>query len=482
MKKMDRREFVQKGIALSAAIAVQGKARAKTRLKKKPNLLYIFSDEHRACSLPGQPFTDAMAPNLDRFRRENFSMETCVSNYPLCAPHRAIMMTGRWPYQTGITANDLRKPGPEEISLGETFRRNGYHTGYVGKWHLGGPGHDQVFIPKGPDRLGFEDWHVWGNTAHHYTGSVTFDQNTGEKKMPQGYNATLMTDEAVRFLKEQPKDKPWMLIVSWNPPHPPFDGPPAERDLYDATKLKWRPNVNASSDPKLQHAQQGYDGHITAIDLEFARILKTLDETGQAENTIVVYTSDHGEMMGSHDLMHKRMPHEESCRVPFFVRYPGVTPSGGKSEMLFSSIDIYPTICGLAGISAPTRCMGQDFSGAMRGRKVRSPESVFLMNMDVTHEGKGDRAETRPSWRGVRTHTHTYAVTEEGRWFLYDNVKDPYQLNNLIREPSQAALIAKLDGITLDWLKTASDPFPYQSAITKICSDVTGSEACRARF
>ena len=195
-------------------------------------------------------------------------------------------------------------------------------------------------------------------------------------------------------------------------------------------------------------------------------------------------------MMGSQGRMAKQVPFEESCRVPFIVRYPGVTPAGTKSDALFAAVDIYPTLCGLAGIPVPGHCVGKDLSGIMRGRKMTSPEQVFLMN-EVPADDRGDDegvspAEPRPhpaqgvengthdrdfvnqpSYRGVRTHTHTYAVALTGRWILYDNVADPYQLKNLVHDPAQLPLMGKLDAEIAAWMKTSGDDFPYAEATEK---------------
>ena len=152
---MNRRDFVRNSIATTVAAGVGVKAGGMPPpAKRKMNVLYIFSDQHREASLPGKPFSPVEAPNLDKFREQNFTMENCISNYPLCTPHRGILLSGRWPQQTGVTANG-RKLAPDENALGHTFRKAGYHTGYVGKWHL--DGNENHFIPKGPARQGFED-------------------------------------------------------------------------------------------------------------------------------------------------------------------------------------------------------------------------------------------------------------------------------------------------------------------------------------
>lgn len=474
---MNRREFVKRGAAASAAaIAMPLPAIASGNPSgKRPNVLYVFSDQHRAVSLPGEAFNQAMAPTLDRFRHENLSMDTCISNYPLCAPHRAILVSGRYSCQSQLTQN-AQTLEPLVPGLGEAFQKAGYHTGYVGKWHLyEGEG---KFVPKGPYRFGFEDWHAWANTNKHYDG-ITFNQETGERLIVPGYQPTRMTDEALEFInKQKGVEKPWFLVLSWNPPHPPFDPPAEDRNLYDEPSLKLRPNVRLptpadkltnpypqlASLATLRQAEQGYYGAISAVDKEFARLLKALDDNGMADNTIVVYTSDHGEMMGSHGHMAKQMPHEESCRVPFFVRLPEMKDRIGRtSDALFASVDIYPTLCGLAAIPVPEHCSGRDFSSMMRGdSKFQEPEMVFLMN----DQGPANRQEVNvQTYRGVRTRTHTYAVQLDGRWCLYDNTADPYQMKNLVRDPANNALIEKLDAALIAWSKSTGDTFPYHKVL-----------------
>ena len=477
---MNRRDFVKRTTAAStgAVLPASGFAAPGGRARH-PNVLYVFSDQHRALSLPGEPFSEAIAPTLDRFRRDNLSMDRCISNYPLCVPHRAILMSGLYPTQSHVTQNENTLE-PAVPGLGEAFSKAGYHTGYVGKWHLYHG--ENEFVPKGPYRFGFEDWRVWANTNKHYDG-VTFDPETGARITMPGYQPTRMTDQAVDFLNGQKgAEKPWLLVVSWNPPHPPYNPPPVDMDLYQAPALKLRPNVRLStpadkitnpypqlaSMEALHTAEQGYYGGITAIDKEFARLLATLEANGMTGDTVVIYTSDHGEMMGSHGHMAKQMPHEESCRVPFFVRLPDRKGRGTTSDALFSSVDLYPTVCGLAGIPVPPHCSGKDFSNLIRGNsKSPSPEMVFLMN----EQGPSDHQEVNvQTYRGVRTATHTYAVQLDGRWCLYDNIADPYQMKNLVKDPSSQDLIQKLDAAMIAWSKSTGDTFPYATALASYSS------------
>jgi len=496
---MDRRQFIQSTLATGIASAVPAIA-GPTKTTAQPNVLYVFDDEHRFHSLPGEPHSDSInAPNIDAFRRANFSMEQCISNYPLCSPYRGVLMTGLWPFQNGITHNWIQL-GTNFESIGHVFNKAGYRTAYVGKWHLSGPGHDRAFVPPGPHRQGFQDWHVWGAVDKHMSYSFTFDPITGEKIQPQGYQTTLMTDQAINILKEK-HEKPWMMIVSWHPPHFPVDDAPEEDEQFFADKpVSLRPNVKTGVSDRgpvrsmeaITKFHRGYYAHIRAVDREFGRLLKTLEETGQADNTIVIFTSDHGEMAGSHGRMYKDVPHEESTRVPFFVRYPGATPKGKSSQTLFASIDIYPTLCGLAGIPVPSHCKGRDFSATMRGQMTPESEVVFLINQGggeteaaAGHIGAAPKEQVQslgakapapdgngggyapPNFRGLRSKTHTYAVAQDGRWLLFDNVKDPYQQHNLIDDPAQKELIAHFDQLISEWLKAADDPFDYANAIQK---------------
>jgi arylsulfatase A-like enzyme len=428
--------------------------------RRRPNLLYVFSDEHRAASMPGEPFNGAHAPNLERFASEGASFQNCISNYPVCSPHRAMLLSGRWPYQTGVIDNNLELRS-DEVSLGRVFLNAGYRTGYIGKWHLSHGDEGGGFIPKGTTRHGFEYWQVWSQTNPHFDTSFTFNPETGEKIKPNGYNCTLMTDEAVGFIRAN-REQPWMLMVSWNPPHPPYDDAPEEqKKRYNPDALQFRPNVTPT--PTLRKNCCGYYGHISAVDAEFGRLVRALEETGQADNTIVVYSSDHGDMMGSHGFGGKRLPWEESCKVPFLVRYPGVTATGRKLDGLFSTIDIYPSLCGLAGLAIPRHCVGRDLSAAMRGQKAPFPESSFLMHISKTNAAGGETTPA-PLFRGVRTDRHTYAVADDGRWLLYDNREDPYQMRNLIDDPGMRKVAGDLDGLVLDWLRRAGDPFAYEAA------------------
>jgi len=170
--------------------------------------------------------------------------------------------------------------------------------------------------------------------------------------------------------------------------------------------------------------------------------------------------------------MYKQVPHEESARVPFYVRYPGVTPRHGKSEALFASIDIFPTVCGLAGVQVPEQLKGRNLAPVLRGKSMAESEVVFLMNVGAPDGSEGGPAANGggpppPEYRGLRSKTHTYAVARDGRWILFDNEKDPYQLQNLIDDPKQKPLVDHFNRLIAAWLKDADDPFDFAGSLGK---------------
>ena len=444
-----------------------GTVAAQAQGARQPNVLFVFSDQHRACSMPGEPFNDAAAPALAELAAQGTTFTHCISNYPVCSPYRGILMTGRWPYQTGVidNAHQLRR---SEYSLGEAFQDAGYHTGYVGKWHLdarGAEGH--ALKPEGEARHGFREWRAWYNTNPHFDRSHTYDQKSGRQEVPAGYNATLMTDDAIGFI-ERNRDRPWMLVVSLNPPHPPFqDAPPELVRKYPPGDLQLRPNTRETvtrggggRGRPTRRDLAGYNAHIEGVDREIGRLVQCLEDNGLTEDTILVYTSDHGEMLGAQNRTGKRLPHDESCRVPFVVSAPGGS-RGLKTDALLGAIDIYPTLCGMAGVPIPSTCVGRDLSAAVQGEPVNGPEHQFLMHVEKNHASGGTN-HPAPLFRGIRTARYTYACGEIGRWCLYDNQEDPYQQRNLADDPGRSNLMRELDGEVLDYLRQAQDRYPYR--------------------
>ena len=450
---LSRRSFLAgAGAAFAAGYGLTRCDAAETR----PNIVYVFSDEHRYQSMSFTEMPGLQTPVMERMSREGFTFHRCISNYPVCSPYRAILMTGRYPYQTGMTDNNLQLRD-DEYTLGDAFRDAGYHTGYIGKWHLGG---------TRAEPFGFDLSLIWTNTNRHYDQSL-YHPKDGEPVRPKGYNATLMTDQALDFIAAA-GDKPYFLMVSLNPPHANFtDAPPDVKALYPKDSLPYRPNVSLDNAADTGHISQrnsyphyeGYHAHISAIDRELGRVLKAVAASPRARNTVVIYTSDHGSMFGSHGVGSKRQPFEESIRVPFMAWCPGRIPAGRASNALFGAPDLMPTLCGLAGLSAPPSCMGEDFSGHIMGGAGPEPDAQLIMHI-AKDQASGGQSHPAPIFRGVRTARHTYAVNENGPMYLFDNTADPYQMNNLVDDLDHDALRKKLHDTLAVLLTKAEDPYP----------------------
>ncbi len=422
----------------------------------RPNVIYAFSDEHRWQSMSFTEMPGVKTPNMDRLARQGCSFTHCISNYPVCTPHRAILLTGRWPYQQGLIDNDIAL-NSGEMTIGKAFKAAGYATGYIGKWHLGG---------RRAEPFGFDLSLIWEGTNQHWKS--TWFPASGPAVQEKAYNASVMTRQAIQFI-EAHRGEPFFLMLSWNPPHTSFTDPPPEfQALYpDQGLLPFRPNVPAVADRRrgggvsevpTWEVYRGYHAHISAIDAELGRLMQKLDELGLADNTVLVYSSDHGSMQGSHGVGGKRQPYEESIRVPFIVRWPGVIPEGIHPDELFGTIDVMPSLCSLAGIPVPPTCEGINLSPIMRGQPGPTPASQFMMHVSKGNASGGD-GHPAPLFRGVTTGRYTYAVQPDGPWCLFDNAQDPYQAHNLIDDPGLAGVRGELRGMLAEWLKKAKDPF-----------------------
>lgn len=447
------------GWGVSAAFCLPARAADEGRSKRdRPNVVYVFSDEHRWQSMSFTEMPQVKTPNMDRLAAQGFAFTHCISNYPVCTPYRAMLMTGRWPFQDGMIDNEIPL-NPNQATLGKVFKAAGYYTGYIGKWHLGG---------TRAEPFGFDDSLIWTGTNNHWKSS--YHPAAGPAVVAKGYNATLMTDQALRFIGNN-KQRPFFLMLSLNPPHMNFSDAPEEyKALYpDEKSLPRRPNDTTNAGTRAKAGlgglggdrwdeYRGYYAHITAIDRELGRIMKELDELGLGRDTILVYTSDHGSMLGSHGEGGKRQPYAESIRVPFLVRWPEAIRPGTKSDVLFGTIDIMPSLCGLAGLAIPKTCMGRDFSPTMLGRKGPEPASQFIMHISKEHASGGE-GHPAPLFRGVVTERYTYAVCPDRPWILFDNRQDPYEMHNLIDDPATAQIRKELRAMLAEWLMKAQDPF-----------------------
>ncbi len=500
---MRRRDFIKKttaagALALASQATSKGEKTSSTPAKsKRPNILYVFPDQWRPQALGFMGEDPVSTPHLDRFAAESRVLTHCVSTHPLCSPYRAMLLTGKLPHRTGVYTNVNSKTVPfgnylqnEERCFSDILSEEGYSAGYIGKWHLDPPREEEypylgevgrpvrgdgrvwdAYTPPGPRRRGFDFWYSYGAfdahfRPHYWTGEDPVDQ----RKEVYQWSPAHETDVAIEYLKNEDgkfRDpaKPFALVMSMNPPHPPYDQVvPTYREEFDRMpkeELLNRPNVDLESeDPgavKARAKAAGYFAMVNAVDEQFGRIMATLEEEGLADDTIVVFTSDHGELMGSHNHMQKNLWYKESANVPFIVRWPGkIEP--GRDDLLLGTTDVFPTLLSLAGLesSLPEDLDGVDRSAVFLGKRAERPEYTLY-----TYSRSPDSSRIR---RGLIGHKYSFVCDADSkseiRWILHDNVSDPYQMKNIA--PESPELVAELKAKLVAMLERYDDPWVEQ--------------------
>lgn len=470
-KAFNRRELLKAGAAsVLAGVPVM----ADEKPRRMPNVVFVFADQWRAQAAGYAGDSNARTPNLDRLAGRSVNFTNAVSCCPVCSPYRASLLTGQYPLTHGVFLNDVPLQD-EAVSLAQACRRAGYQTAYIGKWHLDG-NHRSAFIPR-ERRQGFEFWKALGCT-HAYNNSLYYGDEEVKLRW-DGYDAIAQTREARQYIRDHAGGPPFLLVLSWGPPHDPYGTAPQKyRDLFDPERIALRPNVPEQDRDKARQAAAGYYAHIAAIDDCIGELLDTLRQTGIERDTIFVFTSDHGDMLYSHGCQNKQRPYDESIRVPFLLRYPALLgESGATIDMPINSPDIMPTLLGLSGIPVPKTVEGIDFSGVLKG--APAPDSAALIACYAPF-GQWTRARGGREYRGVRTRRYTYVRDLNGPWLLYDNQSDPYQLKNLCNAPEHATVQTRLDALLSERLRAAKDEFlPAGDYIAKWAYEVDDSGTVR---
>ena len=398
--------------------------------REKPNVIFVFADQWRAEALGYAGNSQVKTPALDKFASEAVVFTNAVSTFPVCTPYRASLMTGQYPLTHQVIYND--KPLKSEAScIAEVYKEAGYHTAYIGKWHIDGNERD-AFIPK-ERRQGFDYWKVLECT-HDYNNSWYWDHDD-QKRRWDGYDAIAQTNDAIEYLKQHDGDVPFILFLSWGPPHGPYHtAPEIYRELYaDPGKIALLPNVPADMEEPAKETIAGYYAHIAALDDCFDALMNTVKEQGLDKNTIIVFTSDHGDMLYSHGKQKKQKPWDESVNVPLIIQAPGNQDHAGRIiEMPIGTPDLMPTLLGLSGIPVPESVEGDDYTPIIYGRE--EPGDAAKLIMCPVPFGQGKYANGGREYRGLKGVRYTYVEDLEGPWLLYDNKVDPYQMNNLVND------------------------------------------------
>lgn len=502
MMNMQRRDFVKTVSAGVGAALLGGSVEAKPR--KRPNLLYVFPDQFRRESLGcwrKPEYRDALrtgtdpvvTPTLDKLAGESIVFTQAVSTCPVCSPHRGMLMSGMYPWRNGIVNNchQTRKDGlhADITCLTDVLREAGYDTAYVGKthWERNDPLFDEkgnyvgattppgghhmnaydTYIPPGASRHGSDYWFQCVKDVHkdprvYSSDAARIDgKRDGEQYRPEIYSPKLEGDVLTDYIRnthgQRDPSRPFCAIWAPNPPHNPYDSEDdcdeiAYREHYRGKQgLLNRPNAKGHETAELAEKRAPfYFANVTGVDKQLARVLEALDASGEAENTIVVFTSDHGEMMGSHGKFGKLVLYEESFCVPFLIRFPERIQHR-LEDLMLSTVDIMPTLLGMMGLEdrIPAAVQGTDFSRELtsgNGSADRRPASALFL-------GYNNKI------KGLRTDRYSFQVDEDGHQLLFDNREDPYQVHPLklgdIPETDAEFIRAELG----NWLQRSGDPW-----------------------
>jgi iduronate 2-sulfatase len=449
----------------------------------RPNVLFIISDDlNNSLGCYGHPLVKS--PNLDRLAARGVRFERAYCQFPLCGPSRNSMLTGLYPNSTGILANAqiFRQTIPKQISLPQAFRLEGYFAGRIGKLYhynvpnsMGTNGHDDPgsweleLNPVGCDRLE-EEPKIFSLTPGQFGGTLSwYASPKGDALHTDG----LQAENAAWVLERcaAQKDRPFFLALGFFRPHTPYVAPKNYFDLYPEADLplvsgvaedqkdlpahalgSYKKEQDKLTDPLRRQAIQAYFASITFLDAQVGHVLDTLQRLGLEENTIVVFTSDHGYHLGEHGLWQKQSLFEESARVPLIIAAPGLAKAGAVASSPVGLVDLYPTLTELAGVKPPANLQGQslvpilkDPAAPGRGWAVSQVVRGGGFNRMGAAPAVGDNGR-RIFGYSLRTQRWRYTEWDEGRAGkeLYDHDSDPRELRNLADQPEQAQVVADL--------------------------------------
>lgn len=492
-------------ILILLLIILSSCTQTKKQAQKQPNLLIIFTDEHRrqAMEFWQQPeyqgaingtSDPVFTPHLNKLASEGVVFTQAMSTHPVCSPHRAMLLSGIFPTQNGISSN-CHENSPTDLKeelecYTDVLYDKGYNTAYFGKCHWikptkvfdenanyvgttnppGGylPNKFDIYIPPGPDRHSIEYWYqvLKDNHFSHFVYSndpvVVGGKSDGEMYKSNEFSSKHEARTIIDYLKNNRKQrdpsKPFCITWSLNPPHPPYN------KLDDCEEESYRLYENMTHDELFNRPNRTdkasdlnakiYYANVTSTDKYIGQVIDTLDALGLGENTLVIFTSDHGEMLGSHNRMQKNCEYEEAFGVPLILRFKGVLQHK-IDDLLIGTTDLYPTFMGLIGLSnlIPDEVQGTNYSGILKDPQV-STVSRPISTPFISIEGNR---------KGVRTNKYTFAVYGDGTTALYNNENDPYQQTNLnfdMLAPEDQKILKQELGY---WLKLSLDPWLKES-------------------
>ncbi len=473
---------------------------------RKPNILLILSDQHRAQAMGFRGVHPIRTPHMDRLAAGGISFDRCITPDPLCTPARCSMFTGLYPHQArgqlpdepgyGMEQSEMNWGGPadmlrngtslrEQPILTNLLRQHGYAVGYAGKWHLGSDVMDEWFdVHRENDSAAYRQWCFDHGLPD---GKGWSDPRVRSRRFPNmsmptplvnevdadHYEDAWLCNQALAVMQQLPGDKPFFMTCGFEGPHPPFKIPEPYFSMYDPDSIPEPPNFQPTrlepdanqnnfyrqlwqdygTDWKSwQKAVAVYWGFVTLIDDQIGRLLNHLEQQGQLDNTLVIYASDHGEMLGQHGLWHKMHAYEESLRVPLIFSAPWIKP-GTRCSQAASLIDLPSTILSQAGLTPPAQYQGQDLSAAFDGRG-RMKDRPYLFS-EFRNLGRFHHAV---DWRMATDGRYKYTWNRGDRDELYDLQTDPCETLNLIADPQHGDVLADLRRALGDWMTRTGEP------------------------
>jgi arylsulfatase A-like enzyme len=468
-------------VALAALLCLAAPSAAAD--DKRPNILYIMADDHAAHAISAYGSKVNKTPNIDRLAKDGMRFTECFVTNSICTPSRAAILTGQYSHINGVPV--FNPIDPKRPTLAKYLQQAGYHTGMIGKWHLGS------------NPVGFDYWNILpGQGVYNDPVFITAD---GRKKH-NGYVTDVITDFSLDFLKDRPKDKPFFLMCHHKAPHRPWVPDPKyakkwekvqvpepetfnddyktrsdaareatmriDRDL-NKTDLKMDPPEGLNAEQlkkwKYQRYMRDYLACVDSIDDSVGRLLDYLDKNGLADNTIVIYTSDQGFFLGDHDWFDKRFMYEESLTMPFLVRWPAKVKAGSVNDGMILNVDFAPTLLDAAGEKVPADMQGRSFLPLMRGEKPKDwRTSMYYRYYHYPQDHK-----VQPHY-GVRTEQYKLIYFNKiDQWELYDLKKDPHELKNLYADPAFTDTVKKLKEEMYRLKKELKDENQFENDLPK---------------
>lgn len=477
MKKIDRALC---GIVLaSAVVPIESKATDNNRGdEKKPNLVFIFSDQQSWDMLGCYGNKQLITPNIDALAEDGVMFNYGISSCPVSCPARAMMMTGVPVLENGVMVNDIRVVTGDNTTIAEALKAEDYYTGYIGKWHLYGGDRNRA-IPEGINWLGFDEFHSNNCTLNFMPEAAFYYDESGKKVKFNEWEAYGQARQAVDYIERRSKeDQPFALFVSFHPPHDQGAARNAPlryktiaelMNLYDPEKIKLRESTMEHPDPdqgsSFEETRADYHGYYamcTGIDTACGWIFDALKECGVDENTLIVYTSDHGDLLKAHGRpWAKSFPEDESVRVPLIMKYPKKLEHR-ESDLLVGTLDLMPTMLSILDVPVPESCAGLNLEQAIVEKRDDAVESVPLFYFF-------------PDWRGVFTKDYTYSFDlflerDKESWnVLYDRKRDPKQMENRFYDKKYRDVRDRLHALTFEWMDKFNDPLYPCHKTLKMC-------------